>query len=78
MKYARIVNSIVYEVFILPAGFELTDCFTPEVAAQFSSCDDEVEGGWLVHADGNITPPPRPPEPTEPPLVEPLPDTPVE
>jgi hypothetical protein len=68
MKYARIVDFIVFEVFIPPAGFELTDCFTPEVASQFSLCADDIQGGWVVHADGNITPPPPPPEPTEPPL----------
>ena len=66
MKYARIVDSTVLEVFVPPAGFSIGDCFTPEIVAQFQPCADEVVGGWLVQEGGSIIAPPPPSEPVEP------------
>jgi hypothetical protein len=66
MKYARIVDSTVLEVFVPPAGFSISDCFTPEIVAQFQPCADEVVGGWIVQEDGSIIAPPLPSEPVEP------------
>ena len=57
MKYARIVNSLVYEVFTPPAGFNISHCFTPEIVAQFKPCGAEVQGGWIVQQDGSFVAP---------------------
>jgi len=74
MKYARVLDSIVQEVFIPPAGLTIEDCFTPEVVALFESCPNEVEQNWIKEPDGSfVAPPPPPPEPPTPPEpVEPL------
>ena len=60
MKYARVVDSIVYEVFTPPVGFTFDECFTPEVVAQFVHCPAEVEAGWIQFADGSFAPAPEP------------------
>ena len=70
MKYARILNSLVYEVFTPPAGFVLADCFTPQVVALFEPCPDYVEQNWIKQEDGSFMAPPPPPEPVEPPAIE--------
>jgi hypothetical protein len=67
MKHARIVDSTVFEVFVPPTGFAVSDCFTAEIATQFQPCADEVQGGWLVQEDGSLV---APPEPVEPPTIE--------
>lgn len=46
MKYARIVDSIVWEVFTPPAGVDISECFTPELVAQFIECPEEVGQNW--------------------------------
>lgn len=46
-KFARVVSGVVQEVFTPPNGFNINDCFTPEVVAQFRPCPDDVEPGWL-------------------------------
>jgi hypothetical protein len=66
MKYARILSAAVHEVFTPPPGFELTDCFTSQIAAQFKPCDDEVQSGWLLQEDGSLIAPPPLPVPVEP------------
>lgn len=72
MKYGRINYeadpNFVIEVFIPPAGVPITDCFTPEIAAEFEPVPPEVDQNWIKHEDGTFTPPPPPPpapEPTE-------------
>lgn len=65
-KYARIENKTALEIFTPPAGFELADCFTPEVAAMFSPCPDDVTAGSTVDSKGKWTIAPEPgpaPEP---------------
>lgn len=57
MKYARVVDNIVFEVFITPAGFSIDECFTSELVAQFEQCPSEVEGGWIKQADGMFVAP---------------------
>jgi len=43
MKYARIVNNNVREVFTPPVGVDISDCFTAELVAQFIECPEYVE-----------------------------------
>lgn len=57
MKYARIVDSIVAEVFTPPEGFALEECFTAELVAQFTACPDHVEGGWTINEVGDFVAP---------------------
>lgn len=45
-KYARIVDNIVWEVFIPQDGVNISDCFTPELVAEFIECPSDVEQGW--------------------------------
>lgn len=60
MKFARVVNEVVVEVFMEPEGFTIDECFTPEIVAQFEPCGEEVQAGWLRNEAGE--------------LVEPVPD----
>lgn len=46
MKYARILDNKVREVFIPPAGIDISECFTPELVAQFIECPSDVEQNW--------------------------------
>lgn len=64
MKYARVSNdSTVIEVFVEPENFTLHECFTPQVAATFIPCPDDVEGGWILEEDETFVAPPPPIEP---------------
>lgn len=57
MKYARVIDSIVQETFVPPSGFEIGDCFHPDLCAQFEQVGDEVQQGYVKHADGSFTAP---------------------
>lgn len=57
MKYARVVNSVVQEVFTPPEGFTLQECFTAEVVAQFLPCPEDVQGCWVLQPDGSFSAP---------------------
>lgn len=46
MKYSRIVDNKVYETFTPPTGVDISECFTPELVAQFIECPDNVEQNW--------------------------------
>lgn len=59
MKYARSINDVVLEVFIPPTGFEITDCFTPEVVLMFEVCADNVEAGWIRDSNSQFVEPPK-------------------
>ena len=43
MKYARVVDNKVWEVFTPPVGVDISKCFTAELAAQFIECPEYVE-----------------------------------
>lgn len=45
-KYARIVNNTVVEVFTPRVGVDISECFTPELVAQFIECPAEVNQHW--------------------------------
>lgn len=66
MKYARVINNFVVEVFTPPVRFALEECFTPEIAAQFEPCPDAVGQNWLKLPDGTFAEPPAPVEPESP------------
>lgn len=59
-KFARIIDSTVWETFTVPENFTLAECFTPEVAALFEACPDNVEQNWIRNADGTFNAPPEP------------------
>ena len=56
-KYARVVDNVVMETFIPPQGFELADCFTAELVAQFVEVSEEVEQNWVQQEDGTFIAP---------------------
>ena len=74
MKYGRINYeadpNYVIEIFIPPAGVPITDCFTPEIAAQFETVPPEVDQNWIKHPDGTFVAPTEP-EPAVDPAVDP-------
>jgi hypothetical protein len=43
MKYARITDNKVVETFTPPTGVDISECFTPELVAQFIECPSDVE-----------------------------------
>ena len=47
MKYARFNNSTAIEVFTVPDGFTINDCFHADVVAQFEAVADDVTVGWV-------------------------------
>jgi hypothetical protein len=56
MKYARVnENNIVIEIFNVPPGASINDCFVPVIADQFIAASDEVENGWVLGDDGIFT-----------------------
>lgn len=57
MKYARVDESIVVELFTTPSGFTIEECFTPELVAQFFPCSEEVKPGWTMGSDGRFSSP---------------------
>jgi hypothetical protein len=57
MKYARIVDNKVYELFTEPEGVNITDCFHPDLVKQFVACSDEVEPNWLYNGTTFSAPP---------------------
>lgn len=73
MKFARLTDNVVCEVFVEPEGFVLADCFTPQVVAEFESVPDEVERGYIKQEDGSFAAPPPEPEPTPEPEATPEP-----
>lgn len=43
MKYARIIDNIVVEIFTPPTGVDISECFTPDVVALFIKCPEYTE-----------------------------------
>lgn len=60
-KHARVGDGQVVEVFTVPEGFKIEDCFHPAVSEQFVSCGDQVEPGW-IEEDGKFQEPKLPGE----------------
>lgn len=60
--YARIQNGLVTELYTPPSGFELADCFTPDILDQFVEVPPGVspDRRW-TYANGSFSPPSLPP-----------------
>lgn len=58
MKYAKIINGVVEDVFVPQAGFSLEDSLHRTVAAQLAPVPEEVEILWKQHQDGSFSAPP--------------------
>lgn len=70
MRYARVIDGKAVEVFE-NGDFNLTECFVPQLAEQFSPVPEQVETGWIRADDGTWgAPATATPEPTNP---EPVP-----
>jgi hypothetical protein len=72
---ARINDGTVVEVLKPIDGFDISDCFHPDILADCVPCGDDVQPGWIVTEDGIVAPEPAPepePEPEEeaPPATE--------
>jgi len=46
MKYARIENNIVVEIFIAIDGFSIDQCFHSDLVAKMISCPTDAQTGW--------------------------------
>lgn len=44
-KYARIENSVAQEVIIPPEGFNIQDCFHPDIVGKYVEVPDDVKVG---------------------------------
>jgi len=64
---ARIQDGVVTEVLRPIDGFDIADCFHPDVLAGCVPVEDDVQAGWVVTEDGLQAPEPAPePEPEAP------------
>jgi hypothetical protein len=57
MKYAKIVNSTVDDLFVPQSGFTIENSLHPDVACLYEAVSDEVDIGWKKHLDGSFTAP---------------------
>lgn len=57
MKYAKLVNSTVDDLFVPQSGFTIEDSLHPDVIALFEVVPDEVDIGWKKHLDGSFSAP---------------------
>lgn len=58
---ARINDGTVMEVLKPIDGFDISDCFHPDILADCLPCGDEVQPGWIVTEDGIVAPEPEAP-----------------
>lgn len=58
MKFARVQDGVVAEVFSPPEGVDIQDCFTAELVAQFKPCGADVMSGWVRKGKGFSAPAP--------------------
>lgn len=57
MKYAKIINDTVDDIFVPQAGFTIAESLHSDVAALFEQVPDEVQIGWKKHEDGSFSAP---------------------
>ena len=58
MKHARVINNTVVEIFDVPNGFSIEDCFHPDLVNHFYPCNGDVDFDWTYDtATGNFTKP---------------------
>lgn len=70
MKYIKVENNVVVNVLEPIDGFDITECFHPQVLASCVQVE-EAEIGWVKQEDGTFAAPvveetPTPTEPTPP------------
>jgi len=51
MEMAKVVDGVVTEVFRPLEGFELIECFHPDILAQAIQCPANVDIGWLYDGE---------------------------
>ncbi len=73
--YARIDGGAALEIFTVPNGLTLAECWHPELAVKFSVCPDNVTVGSTVNEAGEWT---IAPEPASAPSAESVKVSPVE
>jgi hypothetical protein len=59
---ARIIDGAVTEVLKPISGFDIADCFHPDVLIGCVPCGDDVQPGWVLTGDGFAAPEPEPEE----------------
>ena len=57
MRYGKLVNGVIADVFTEPAGFVIAECLVPEFVLMYEAIPDGVDVGWVKHADGTFTAP---------------------
>ena len=62
---ARINDGTVIEVLKPIDGFDIVDCFHPDVLVGCVAVDDDVQAGWIVTEDGFAAPEPAEEAPAE-------------
>jgi hypothetical protein len=68
---ARMNGNVVMEVLKPIDGFDIADCFHPDVLVGCVPCANDVQPGWVQTADGFAAPEPEPePEEEAPPATE--------
>jgi hypothetical protein len=55
--YARVIDHVAVEIFIPQPGFDIGQCFVPQLAVQFSEVPDGTVAGSTLGEDGTWTPP---------------------
>jgi hypothetical protein len=58
-KYARVIEGSVFELFDLPVGVEIADCFHPGIPGKWVDCTStpDISHGWQY--DGSAFHPPE-------------------
>jgi len=58
VQYARVVNDIVAEVFSLPSGFTIAECFNAGIPGTWVECDGTpgVESNWTYNGTAFAAP----------------------
>jgi len=52
MKYARIIDGMVHEVVVPPAGITIDQMFHPSLVGGFVEVPDYVEVRWTINSQG--------------------------
>ena len=63
MKMAKITGGVVTDLLVAVEGFDIEDCFHPDVLAEYTPVEDYVQAGWVVGESGALQPPAPDPEP---------------
>lgn len=53
---ARISDDTVVEILKPIAGFDIADCFHPDILAGCIACGDDVKPGWILTTEGLVDP----------------------